>query len=273
MTDELAAARIAGAGIFAQPDVVASYYARQPCAPAAYAALLAAVPGRRRALDLGCGPGPVARELAPHFAEVVALDSSAGMIAAGQAMGGPANIRWVCARAEDFAMDEGFDLAVAGNSIHWFDPAVLFPKLAAPTPIIATVANDPLFPWPPPPCGMDAWLAFLEEWSRKVGRKTPAAWRDPPESRPQPPAPHEVWMDVAGRERFRFAFRQSVADFIASCHARVSWPREMMGQALAAEYDAALTELLTPFAGDDGLLALDILTDLVWGAPRAAPHG
>ena len=57
MADDAAAARATGAAIFTQGDVVASYYARQPYAPAAYRALLAMVAGRSRALDLGCGPG------------------------------------------------------------------------------------------------------------------------------------------------------------------------------------------------------------------------
>jgi SAM-dependent methyltransferase len=272
MTDDVAAARAAGAAIFAQDDVVASYHGRQPYAPAAIAVLLAVVPGRRRVLDIGCGPGLVTRELAPHFAEVVAVDPSPGMIAAGKVAAPAANIRWVCAKAEDVDLGAGFDLAVAGSSVHWVDPAVMFPRLARTTPVFATLGNDALFPWPPPPCGMDAWLGFLETWNAKVGRKTPAAWREAPDSRPSPAAPHEIWMDVAGRERFRFTFRQSVEAFIASCHARVSWPRQMMGPDLAAAFDAALTDLLTPHAGADGLIALDILTDLAWGAPRATPH-
>jgi SAM-dependent methyltransferase len=262
-----AAARFAGAAIFTQSDVVANYHARQPYAPAAYAALLAEVPGRGRALDIGCGPGPVARELAAHFGEVTALDPSEGMIAAARAMGGPDNIRWVCARAEDFDAPAPFDLAVAGSSIHWVDPAVVFPRLARLTDVVATLANDPIFPRPPPPCGIDAWLDFLDRWNAKVGRTPPAAWRDPPPP-PPPSTPNEAWIDVAGRARFSFAFRQSIADFVASCHARVSWPRAQMGASLAQAFDTELTALLAPHAAPDGALALNVVTDLVWGAPR-----
>jgi SAM-dependent methyltransferase len=264
-------ARLAGAAVFTQADVVASYYARQPYAPAAYAALLVAVPGRARALDLGCGPGPVAGELAAHFAEVVALDPSEAMITAGRAMGGPANIRWVCARAEDFDAQGAFDLVVAGASIHWVDPAIVFPKLAQLTGRVAMLGNDPTFPRPAPPCGIEAWLDFLERWNARVGRTTPAAWRGPQPPAPPPSTPNEAWIDVAGRARFAFVFRQSVADFVASCHARVSWPRERMGAALAAAFDDDLTALLAPHAGAGGLLSLDVLTDLVWGAPRTSP--
>jgi hypothetical protein len=191
------------------------------------------------------------------------------MIAAARQAGGPANVRWVCARAEDFGERAPFDLVVAGSSIHWVDPAIVFPKLARLTGLFAHLANDPTFPRPPPPCGIEAWLAFLERWNPRVGRQTPAAWRDPP-APPPPHAVHEAWIDVAGRRRFAFGFRQSVADFIASCHARVSWPRQMMGAELAAAFDADLTALLIPHAEGDGRLALTVVTDLVWGAPRTA---
>jgi SAM-dependent methyltransferase len=178
--DDQAALRAAGAAIFAQAEVAASYYARQPYAPAAYETLLAQVPGRARALDLGCGPGPVARVLAERFGEVVALDPSAPMIAEGQAAdaGAHPNIRWLCARAEDFGDNGNFDVVTAGSSIHWVDPAAVFPKLARLTGLIAMLANDPLFPRPPPPCGIEAWLDFLTRWNERVGRATPARWRD-----------------------------------------------------------------------------------------------
>src|SRR5215472_2844063 len=268
-TDAAAAERARGAAIFAQPDVVANYYARQPYAPAAYEALLAQVAGRQRALDVGCGPGPVSRTLAPHFEEVVALDPSAGMIAAGKAAdaGAHRNIRWVCKRAEAFETDAGFDLVVAGSSIHWVDPAVIYPKLACWTPILAVLGNDGLFPCPPPPCGLAAWADFIRRWNGRVGRITPPGWGEREEVRP-PAVPHEAWMDMAGRERFRSVFRQSVADFVASCHSRASWAPAVMGEAVAAAFDADLTDLLSPHA-NSGLLDLEIATDLCWGAPRA----
>lgn len=267
-----AATRAAGAAVFAQTDVVASYYARQPYAPDAYAWILAKTPGRQRALDLGCGPGPVARELAPHFAEVVALDPSVGMIAAGQAAShGAPNIRWLCSPAESYEADARFDLVVAGSSIHFVDPPVVFPKLARWSDRLATLANDPWFPYPPPPCGLEAWVEFLARWNAHVGRQTPAWWRNLEDRPPPRPMPWDPWMDVLGREEFRFIFRQSVADFVASCHARLSWPRQMMGEALAAEFDAALSALLEPHA-IGGLLALDIITELSWGAPRSNPR-
>ena len=268
--DDEARERARGQAIFSQPDVVASYHARQPYAPSAYEILLARVPDRQRALDVGCGPGPVARELAAHFGEVIALDPSARMIAAGRAASPAPNIRWVCTRAEDYEDSAGFDLVVAGASIHWVDPAVIYPKLAEWTPIFAVLGNDGLFPEPPPPCGLAAWVDFIRRWNTRVGRATPPGW--PERERMRPPAvPHERWMDMAGRERLGFVFRQSVADFVASCHSRASWAPAMMGETVVAEFDAELTALLEPHA-IGGLLELEIVTDLCWGAPRASPR-
>ena len=62
---------------------------------------------------------------------------------------------------------------------------------------------------------MVIWLAALEALAPKPPIVAPPA--EPPE-----PAggPHEAWMDIGGRQRFRYRFRQSVEAFIAGHHAR-----------------------------------------------------
>src|SRR5271169_2758387 len=117
--------------IFAEADVARCYHARPPYAPALYERLLTLVTGRRRALDLGCGPGTVAVVLADHFGEVVALDPSEPMLTAGRAAdaGRHPNIAWRLDKGETYEDDDGFDLVTAGTSIHWPDHTVLFPKL------------------------------------------------------------------------------------------------------------------------------------------------
>jgi SAM-dependent methyltransferase len=84
-------------------------------------ATAAAHPGAR-ALDLGCGGGHVAYRLAPHFAEVVASDLSADMLAAVAAAArekGLANI----ATAERLPFEDGgFDfVATRFSAHHWGD--------------------------------------------------------------------------------------------------------------------------------------------------------
>jgi len=108
----------------------AAYYAqgRPPYSRALVPALAAEVglDGSGRLLDVGCGPGVLAIALADCFAEAIALDPDAEMLAEGarRAMhAGIANIRWVQVLAEDIpALDLGrFKLVTFGQSFHWTD--------------------------------------------------------------------------------------------------------------------------------------------------------
>jgi SAM-dependent methyltransferase len=256
---------------FGEADVARCYAARPPYAPALYEALLARVPGRRRALDLGCGPGKIAIVLADHFAEMVALDPSAAMIAAGKAVdaGLHDNITWVEATAEAYESAEGFDLVTAGTSIHWPDHAVLFPKLARWTKVLAVITGDAPKTYP---CGEDAWLGFLKRWLATVAKRTPEVRREyDPAGLAAEGRRHEAWMDIAGRERFAHTVHQSIRDFFVCQHSRATWSREAMGEALAAEFDGELDSLMRPFAAD-GILTLELESELTWGAPRVSPR-
>jgi SAM-dependent methyltransferase len=78
---------------------------------------------QHRVLDLGCGPGPLARAFAPLAGEVVAMDPEPAMLRAGQAAhAGIANIRFVAGGWQDLAPSLGrFRLVVMGRSFHWMD--------------------------------------------------------------------------------------------------------------------------------------------------------
>jgi SAM-dependent methyltransferase len=263
------AERDAAGATFAEADVVACYARRPPYAPALCDFLLGRVAGRGRLLDLGCGPGKIAIALASHFDEVVALDPSARMIAAGRAADGGRhpNITWVQAAAEDYESEAGFDLVTAGTSIHWPDHARLFPKLARWTRTLAVIVGDaPVRA----PCGEAAWLDFHKRWLAIMAERTPEVRRaHDPAAFAAEGGRHEAWMDITGRERFAFTFAQSVEDFVASQHSRATWGRQAMGQALAAKFDAELDALMRPFA-IDGVLTLELESELTWGAPRAS---
>jgi ubiquinone/menaquinone biosynthesis C-methylase UbiE len=76
-----------------------------------------------RVLDLGCGPGPLARAFAPLVREVVAVDPSPEMLAEARRLAGPAaNIRFLDGSSHD--LDPAlapFRLVVMGRSFHWMD--------------------------------------------------------------------------------------------------------------------------------------------------------
>lgn len=82
--------------------------------------------GEGRLLDVGCGPGTLALDLAHLFGEAVGVDPDTGMIeearreAARRGMAG--RTRWVRARAEELTAQLGeFSAATFGQSFHWMD--------------------------------------------------------------------------------------------------------------------------------------------------------
>lgn len=107
-----------------------AHYARfRPQYPAELYALLAdrfALDGTQRALDLGCGPGTVALELAGLVDTVVAVDPAAGMLDQGRAIAeerGVRNVWWQ--QGDSSALPTlglpPLDLAVMAKSFHWMD--------------------------------------------------------------------------------------------------------------------------------------------------------
>lgn len=92
-------------------------------------------------LDLGCGPGNVARSLGIHFTHAIGLDPSAGMIATARSMGGTTStsepIRFDISTVEDLGStlsppvaDNSVDLITAANAAHWFDMTRFWPRAA-----------------------------------------------------------------------------------------------------------------------------------------------
>src|SRR5438132_8865248 len=81
--------------------------------------------GRRRAIDVGCGPGIIGLRIAHLFEEVVGLDPDRGMLAEAERLSleqGVTNMRWVLARAEELPAGLGtFRVATFGASFHWMD--------------------------------------------------------------------------------------------------------------------------------------------------------
>lgn len=98
-----------------------------------YSALLAPVLSRElgldgtgRLLDVGCGPGILAVQLAAEFGDVVGIDPDADMLDEARrhaAASAVTNASWINARAEEIdALDLGpLRAATFGQSFHWTD--------------------------------------------------------------------------------------------------------------------------------------------------------
>lgn len=99
-----------------------------------------------RAVDVGCGPGFVALELAPHFDHVSGIDPARKMVdiglqpelgnVAGQNSnrGGCTRIEYKVGSAEDLGAagfaEQSLDLVVAAQAAHWFDHAKTWDQFA-----------------------------------------------------------------------------------------------------------------------------------------------
>ncbi len=78
----------------------------------------------QRVLDLGCGTGTIARQMATRGCNVVGLDIDFRMLEAAEtlALADDVEVDWVESPAESTGLaDASFDSIVAGQSWHWFD--------------------------------------------------------------------------------------------------------------------------------------------------------
>ncbi|MER7708474.1 class I SAM-dependent methyltransferase [Kitasatospora sp. NPDC097605] len=151
---------------------------RLPYAPGLVAALVEdlRLDGSGRLLDVGCGPGTLALDLAGHFAEVVGVDPDAGMIT--EAERGAAELglgdkcRWIRTRAEQLPTDLGaFDVATFGQSFHWMN-----------RPLVAATVRTLLRP--------GGALVHLSDLKSE---------RRPTEGLPHPPVPHAAIAELVRR--------------------------------------------------------------------------
>ena len=98
---------------------------RVPYAPALIrrVAEVTGLGSQHRVLDLGCGPGPLARGFAPFAGEVLAVDPAPEMLAEARALAaGAPNIRFLAGSSHDIGPALGhFRLVVMGRSFHWMD--------------------------------------------------------------------------------------------------------------------------------------------------------
>lgn len=147
----------------------APYYlrGRPPYAPTLAVTLRDTLPldGRQRVLDVGCGPGVLALELAPYVAEVVGIDPDAGMLAEAQRRAGErsvANASWLQMRAEEIPDNLGpFWAAAFGQSFHWVDQ-----------PLVAAKMRDMLLP--------GGAFVHVADVKTPLGEREPLSYPAPP---------------------------------------------------------------------------------------------
>jgi SAM-dependent methyltransferase len=222
--------------------------------------LLARLLGERpgAVLDLGCGPGLIARRLVGQATRVDALDVSAAMIAAGRASpnGDRPNLRWILGRAEDAPLNPPYTLATAAASLHWMDWSVVLPRLGdalAPDGRLVIIVDDQI----PPP------------WQREI---IPIYQRYSTNQEFQPGFDLVRALQERGlldlEERLRtepVTFAQPIEAYVESFHARSGFSRLRMPPEAADAFDEAVRALVSRYCGET--VELQIVADVAWGKP------
>ena len=109
----------------ARYDSVASCYRRGRITFAApiilYADKVAQLTSDSTVLDLGCGPGIIANEIAAFAGHVIGVDPSEGMINAARE-GAPENVTYIQGSSYDMSfIDRPLALVTFGRSFHWMN--------------------------------------------------------------------------------------------------------------------------------------------------------
>ena len=251
--------------MFQDRSVAAAYPHRPPYPAATFAALDGLIAGEPRVvLDVGCGTGDLARPLAALVARVDAVDASAAMIAQGRRQpGGDApNLRWIEATAEAAPLAPPYALITAGESLHWLDWPVVFPRFAAaltPGGVLAIVGRA----WEHP--------AVRERLQPIIDRfSTNRDFR-----------PYNLLDELTSRGLFalqgqrRLApepWRPTIAEYLECRHSQNGLSRERMGDDAAAFDEAvraALADLCRAGAIEerDGRLCFTVAATITWGRP------
>ncbi|HYD07107.1 MAG TPA: class I SAM-dependent methyltransferase [Reyranella sp.] len=133
---------------------------------------------QHRVLDLGCGPGPLARRFAAFAQEVVAMDPTPEMLVAARALAGAAaNIRFIAGSSYELAPSLGpFHLVVMGRSFHWMDRVETLRQLDR---MIEPAGAVALFHDSAPAVPANAWLKTWEDICARYEPKTGAHRKDP----------------------------------------------------------------------------------------------
>ena len=254
----------AGTAFQAQP-VVDNYRFRPPYPAQLYQRLVASLPPGGWLLDIGCGPGQIARNLSRYCDRVVAVDPSLAMLALARSLehGQAANIDWLHGKAEDAELGSArFAMVVAANSIHWMETDRLFARLknhVARQHCFAVISGDDAHD----PAWRADWVPFLVKWipiatgERFDLERKSAEW-----------SAYKHHLDIElSQTLISSPQTQSVADFIACQHSRDAFAPARLGERMA-EFDAELRELLVPHADSQDRLRFCTKSELTAGRLR-----
>jgi SAM-dependent methyltransferase len=244
---------------FADASIIAAYRYRPPYPDVLIDRVVALITEEPRAvLDVGCGPGNLARPLLRHVARVDAVDISPGMIALGRTLpgGDDPRLRWFVGSAEEAPLSPPYALVTAGASLHWMDWEVALPRFhdaLTPNGQLAIVGVDEADePWTP------AIRAIIPRYSTNPDFQ-----------------PLDLIGELVRRGLFErrgeyttdlLPFARTVTDFIEWFHSMSSFSRDLMTPDAVTAFDAELRDAIAPYIRGE-TLDTHIIGRVTWGKP------
>jgi SAM-dependent methyltransferase len=248
---------------------VADAYPNRPPYPAEAIELLAslAVDSPRAVLDVGCGTGDLARPLAPLVGRVDAVDYSEAMIERGKTLpgGGIPSLSWIHSPVETVPLASPYALVTAGESLHWLDWEIVFPRFV-----------EALSP--------NGHLAFvLREWGHSLvveQRLYPLFARY--STNRDYTQPYDLLEELEVRALFEkrgerttvpVPWHPTLDEYVEARHSQNGLSRERMGQSNADAFDVDLRRAIADLRAEghveeaNGRLAFQVSARVVWGKP------
>ena len=248
---------------FKNRSLAEAYELRPPYPEEMYKILLNLLgESRRKVLDVGCGPGKIARLLIDHVDGVDAVDFSQEMIRVGKSLinGNHPDLRWINGRVEEVPLYPPYDMVTAGASIHWMEWSVIFPRfkemLTTDGYLVIIDGDRPIgSPW------HDAELSLIHKYSTNRHH-----------------AQIDLIQELVNRRHLHLIgdkyttpirFSQPIIDYVQSFHSRESMSKEHMGAENVRAFDTELSHILSDFVDDKGLLSFQLEARVSWGKPLA----
>lgn len=212
----------------------------------------------RAVLDVGCGPGTLARALLDSAERIDAVDISPQMLEQARTLpgGDSPKLRWLLGRAEEIELDPPYALITAGRSLHWMDWGVVLPRFArllTPRGVLAIVqAREQNAPW----------HQELRELTSRYATRSRSRQREMIVHLEQA----HLFQRLGAYMTSPMTQQQSIEDYIAGQHSRSDFSLDHMPAEQAERFDSEARTLITPFA-TNGMLTREIVGLVVWGKP------
>jgi ubiquinone/menaquinone biosynthesis C-methylase UbiE len=245
---------------FKEQQVVEDYRYRPPYPDEVFDILTQLITDEPRTLlDVGTGPGDIARHMVEVVEQVDAVDFSQAMIEQGKRLlnGDHPRLHWIYGKVEEVPLTPPYALITAGSSIHWLDWEVAFPRfrsMLTPNGLLALIYRRTLpMPW-------DSELRKLRAQFSTRRNRWPSSAGAELEAR-------GFFHRRGEKETAPIPYSQTIDEYIAGLHSRSGLSRERMGEQRAEEFDQQVRALLLQHHQDQ-VLPLQANALVIWGTPE-----